>query len=69
MAIERDTALLQEIMRRASRAILPVAGGLALKSKANIVKYPNRYSDRRGVFVWNLVTRQTAEAEDQHVVA
>ena len=35
--IERDVALLQEIMRRASRAVLALQNGLALKSKAEPV--------------------------------
>jgi hypothetical protein len=48
--IEADVALLQEIMRRASRVVLnpTAAGTLELRTDAKIIRYPDRYTDRRG---------------------
>jgi hypothetical protein len=47
--IDADVALTQEIMRRASRVVL---GGHELRTDATIVRYPGRYSDRRGEKIW-----------------
>ena len=56
-------ALLREIMRRASRAVLNSAPGsnLELRTDATIIRYPDRYSDPRGVEVWNRVLALLAE--------
>ena len=51
--IDADVALTQEIMRRASRIVLnsdPTAP--ELRTDATIVRYPDRYSDKRGVKMW-----------------
>jgi hypothetical protein len=55
--IEADAALMQEIMRRASRIVLnrDRAGTHELRTDATIVRYPDRYSDPRGVAVWQRV--------------
>jgi DNA polymerase-1 len=52
--IEADVALTQEIMRRASRVVLNAdpAGTYELRTDATIVRYPDRYSDKRGRQVW-----------------
>jgi DNA polymerase I-like protein with 3'-5' exonuclease and polymerase domains len=42
----------QDAMRRASEVILP---GFPLKTDAKIVRYPDRYTDPRGVKMWGLV--------------
>ena len=47
--IEADVALMQEIMRRASRVVLD---GHELRTDATIVRYPDRYSDKRGLQIW-----------------
>jgi hypothetical protein len=47
--IDHDVALLQDIMRRASRCVL---GGHELRTDATVVKYPDHYSDRRGAEIW-----------------
>ena len=47
--IESDVALAQEIMRRASRVVLD---GHELRTDATIVRYPNRYVDKRGIQMW-----------------
>jgi hypothetical protein len=56
--INQDVALLKDIMRRASRVVLNprASGAFVLQADAKIVGYPNRYSDRRGVRMWDLVT-------------
>ncbi len=52
--IETDVALLQELMRRASRIVLnPTADGtLELRTDAKIIRYPDRYTDPRGDAIW-----------------
>jgi hypothetical protein len=61
--IEADVALMREIMRRASRVILnPTAGGtIELRTDVKIIRYPGRYTDSRGVELWETVLRLLAE--------
>jgi DNA polymerase I len=62
--IDADVALLQEIMRRASRAVLAPPGGAAfieLRTDAKIVRYPDRYTDPRGDDIWRRVLELLAE--------
>jgi DNA polymerase-1 len=56
--IEADVALTQEIMRRASRIVLNAtpAGTHELRTDYTIVRYPDRYSDKRGAVIWGQVT-------------
>jgi DNA polymerase-1 len=65
--IEADVALAQEIMRRASRVVLnPGADGdIELRTDAKIVRYPDRYADKRGTAVWERVLELLAEHERQ----
>jgi hypothetical protein len=42
----------REAMRAASAAVL---GGFSLTSDAKVIRYPDRYSDPRGVRMWNTV--------------
>jgi DNA polymerase I-like protein with 3'-5' exonuclease and polymerase domains len=53
--IETDVALLQEIMRRASRVVLTTDNSTVceLRTDAKIVRYPERYTDKRGEKIWN----------------
>jgi DNA polymerase I-like protein with 3'-5' exonuclease and polymerase domains len=71
--IEYDVALLQELMRRASRVVLnPTGGNFTLRSDATIVRYPDRYSDMRGKRMWSVVLQQLAalvEVEVRHAAA
>lgn len=55
--IDADVALLRELMRRASRLVLnPTAAcTLELRTDAVIVRYPNRFEDKRGVEMWDRV--------------
>ena len=53
---------MQEIMRRASRIVLnnTVDGDHELRTDANIVKYPDRYTDKRGKGMWDEVMDKLA---------
>jgi hypothetical protein len=61
--IEADVALLQELMRRASRVVLTPPGGAVceLRTDAKIVRYPDRYTDPRGDEIWARVLELLAE--------
>jgi DNA polymerase I len=52
--IGADVALMQEIMRRASRIVLNATrdGNHELRTDAKIVRYPDRYTDPRGDKIW-----------------
>ncbi len=62
--IEADVALMQEIMRRASRIVLNATadGTHELRTDAKIVRFPDRYTDPRGAEIWDRVT----ELLDRH---
>jgi hypothetical protein len=51
--IEAVVALAQEIMKRSSRIVL--GAGKELRTSADIVRYPDSYSDPRGLKIWNEV--------------
>jgi DNA polymerase-1 len=55
--IEADVALMQEIMRRASRIVLNKSadGTHELRTDVKIVRYPDRYTDPRGDAIWEHV--------------
>lgn len=59
--IEDAVAELQACMREASRVVL---GGLELGSDAKIVRWPDRYSDKRGEAMWVTVMRLLNEAAE-----
>ena len=69
--IEADVALMQEIMRRASRIVLNAnaSGTHELRTDAKIVRYPDRYSDKRGAEIWKKVTELLRERRNQLVAA
>ena len=56
--IEADVALMQELMRRASRVVL---GDHELRTDAKIIRHPDRYTDRRGDAVWANVLQLLAD--------
>jgi DNA polymerase-1 len=64
--IDADVALMREIMRRASRVVL---GGHELRTDATIVRYPGRYSDRRGEKIWQDVLDLLAQYRQQREAA
>ena len=47
-------------MKTASRIVL---GGFELRTDAEIIRYPDRYSDPRGEVMWNTVMKQLFEQE------
>jgi hypothetical protein len=60
--IEADVVTMQDIMCEASRVVL---AGFGLGSDAKIVRYPDRYSDKRGAGMWAEVVRLVGEAETE----
>jgi precorrin-6B methylase 2 len=64
-AIEDIVAKTQEILAEASKIVL---GGFTLRSDANIVRYPDRYMDERGVVTWDEVVRLLDEIEIEGTV-
>jgi DNA polymerase I len=65
--IEADVALMREIMRRASRVIFnPTADGtIELRTDVKIIRYPDRYTDRRGAELWETVLKLLAERNER----
>jgi hypothetical protein len=65
--IEADVALMRKIMRRASRIVLNATadGPYELRTDATIVRYPERYSDKRGVKTWATVLDLLAQYRQQ----
>jgi hypothetical protein len=61
--IEADVTLMQEIMRRASRVVLnsDASGTHELRTDAKIIRYPDRYSDKRGEDIWAYVLKHLAD--------
>jgi hypothetical protein len=51
--IEDVVARTQAAMREASELVLP---GFPLRTDAKIVRYPERYTDERGVRMWETVS-------------
>src|SRR5262249_15784852 len=65
--IEADVAKMQTIMQQASRIVLNAqpGGPHELRTEAVIVRYPDRYSDKRGVRIWNRMLELLAKHERQ----
>jgi hypothetical protein len=57
-AINEHVAALQTCMLEASRVVL---GGLELRSDVKLVRWPERYADKRGEVMWSTVTRLLRE--------
>jgi DNA polymerase family A len=57
--IEKDVALLRDIMSRAGRVVL--GNGIELRTDCTIVRYPDRYIDKRGIQMWDRVLELLAE--------
>jgi DNA polymerase family A len=58
--IEVDTARMRDIMSEASSIVL---GGFRLGTDVKIVRYPNRYVDKRGRVMWERVCKLVLEQE------
>jgi DNA polymerase I len=65
--IEADVAVMREIMRRASRIVLntDLNGTHELRTDYTIIRYPDRYSDKRGAQIWSEVLQLLAEQQNQ----
>ena len=63
--IEADVALMREIWRRASRVVFNATadGPHELRTDVTIVRYPDRYTDKRGIKFWNEVIELLAEVK------
>jgi DNA polymerase I len=57
--IEKDVALLRDIMCRAGRVVLGT--GIELRTDYTTVCYPDRYIDKRGIQMWDRVLELLAE--------
>ena len=53
----------QKLMTKASAIVL--GPGNSIKTEANVIKYPERYSDPRGVKTWNRVIRIIEEIKTE----
>jgi hypothetical protein len=56
--LDADIAATRAAMAEASRAVL---AGFELGSDVNIVRYPDRYMDKRGWVMWDRVMRLLAD--------
>jgi DNA polymerase I len=67
--IEADVALMREIMRRASRIVLNAdpAGMHELRTDCTIIRSPDRYIDKRGEAIWQLVQQLLGEQQQRKV--
>jgi DNA polymerase I len=65
--IEANVALMREIMRRASHIVLnaEATGTHELRTDYTIVRYPDRYCDKRGINMWTEVISLLAECAAQ----
>lgn len=50
--LEGEVARMQECMVKASRVVME---GMSLRSDAKLIRYPDRYMDRRGIQMWSAV--------------
>jgi DNA polymerase family A len=64
--IEADVAAMRAAMDEAARAVLD---GFPIPTDVKIVRYPERYMDRRGVVMWQRVMRLLAQFEAAEGVA
>jgi DNA polymerase I len=58
--LDADVAATRAAMAEASRIVL---AGFELRTDCQIVRYPNRYTDKRGTAMWDTVTRLLASPE------
>ena len=65
--IDADVALMSELMRRASRVVLNAepGGPYELRTKADIIRFPDRFSDKRGEQIWQNVLKLLNDVEEK----
>lgn len=56
--LDHDVAVMQQAMAEASRAVL---AGFEIATEAKVVRYPDRYMDRRGEVMWRKVMKLIGE--------
>jgi DNA polymerase I len=61
-SLDEAIATTQELMAKASRIVLD---GFELRSDAKAFRYPERYSDTRGIEMWETVQRVLAGLQDR----
>ena len=64
--LEADVAAMRAAMDEGSRAVLD---GFSIPTEAKIVRYPDRFMDKRGTVMWERVMRLLARWEDVEAVA
>jgi hypothetical protein len=52
--IDSEAVAVQQVMEKASELTLP---GFPLRTEAKVIKYPDRYTDKRGRKMWDVVMR------------
>jgi hypothetical protein len=69
--IEADVVVMRELMRRASRIVLNAdcSGTHELRTDYTIVRYPERYGDKRGTEIWQEVMQLLADYQRIQKVA
>ncbi len=65
--IDADVELMRELMRRASRVVLnaELYGPYELRTKADIIRFPDRFSDKRGEQIWQDVLKLLDGVEEK----
>src|SRR4051794_33429542 len=58
--LDQDIERMQAAMAKASRIVLD---GFELRTDVNVIRYPDRYQDRRGAVMWDRVTRLISHYE------
>jgi DNA polymerase I len=64
--IEADVAAMRAVMEEAARTVL---GGFPIETEAKIVRYPDRYTDKRGAVMWRRVMRLVDQCRNESEVA
>ena len=64
--IEADTAAMRAAMNEAARTVL---NGFPISTEAKIVRYPDRYMDKRGTIMWDRVMRLVGQCQKAREVA
>ena len=66
LLVEGPAEGIEEVVAETQRAMLEAAkvvlDGFELRTEAKVVRYPDRYSDERGVAMWERVMGLLAEA-------
>jgi DNA polymerase I-like protein with 3'-5' exonuclease and polymerase domains len=63
--LDEDVAHMREIMSQAGEAVC----GLPIRTEAQVVRYPDRYMDEKGIEMWNLVVQLVHVPEARYELA